>query len=72
MFIVPDDSHCDTAALETTILAECEKHLINYAIPKEMEFREELPKTKVGKIDYVELERQEQARRETAAPPAQA
>ena len=32
------------------ILAHCRKNLTNYKVPKEIEFRAELPKTNVGKI----------------------
>ena len=38
----------------------CEKNLAKYMIPKKFEFRETLPKTMVGKIDYKELEKEEQ------------
>ena len=34
----------------------CEKNLAKYMIPKEFVFRESLPKTLVGKINYRELE----------------
>ena len=32
------------------ILAWCDKNLTRYKVPKEIEFRDELPKTNVGKI----------------------
>ena len=48
------------------ILAYCEKRIARYAMPKEIEFREELPKTLVGKVAYRMLEEEEEARRETA------
>ena len=35
-------------------------------MPKEIEFRDELPKTLVGKVAYRVLEEEEEARRETA------
>jgi long-chain acyl-CoA synthetase len=62
-FVVPQSDNADHKKLEELIIGHCEKHLISYAIPKEIEFRDELPMTKVGKIDYVELERQEIARK---------
>lgn len=39
------------------------KNLAKYSWPFEYEFRSELPKTLVGKIAYVELEKQEKNRR---------
>ena len=48
------------------ILAYCEKRIARYAMPKEIEFRDELPKTLVGKVAYRGLEEEEEARRETA------
>ncbi len=32
------------------ILSHCRKNLTNYKVPKAIEFRDELPKTNVGKI----------------------
>lgn len=37
----------------------CEKHLAKYELPREIEFRDELPKTLVGKVAYRELEEEE-------------
>ena len=48
------------------ILAYCEKRIARYAMPKEIEFRDELPKTLVGKVAYRVLEEEEEVRRETA------
>ena len=39
------------------------KHIAKYAMPKELEFRESLPKTLVGKVAYRQLEEEEAARR---------
>jgi long-chain acyl-CoA synthetase len=33
-----------------SIIAHCREHLTGYKIPKQIEFRDELPKTNVGKI----------------------
>lgn len=43
------------------IKALCEKNIAKYALPYEYEFREELPKTLVGKIAYSVLEEEEKA-----------
>jgi long-chain acyl-CoA synthetase len=37
------------------VLAHCREHLTNYKIPREVEFRKDLPKTNVGKILRREL-----------------
>ena len=42
-----------------TILAYCRKHVAKYAMPYDIEFREELPKTLVGKVAYRVLEEEE-------------
>jgi len=40
----------DAALQEEEIIAHCRKHLTAYKVPKLVEFRDELPKTNVGKI----------------------
>jgi len=45
--------------LEERILKYLKKEISKYAMPKEIEFIKEFPKTKVGKIAYRELERME-------------
>ena len=44
------------------ILAYCRKNIAKYAMPRELEFRDELPKTLVGKVAYRVLEEEELAR----------
>lgn len=46
-------------AVRIRISEVCGDKLISYARPVEIEFRENLPKTLVGKVDYVLLEKQE-------------
>ena len=48
--IVPDD------ALKAEILDYCKDRIAKYALPREIEFRTELPKTLVGKVAYRKLE----------------
>ncbi len=43
------------------------KHIAKYAMPKELEFRESLPKTLVGKVAYRQLEEEEEAKRKAEA-----
>lgn len=46
------------------LLAYCRRHIAKYAMPYDIEFREELPKTLVGKVAYRVLEEEELAKRE--------
>ena len=46
-------------ALKNSILAYCRKRVARYAMPKELEFRKELPRTLVGKVAYSVLEKEE-------------
>lgn len=46
------------------LLAHCEKHMAKYAMPKEIRFRSDLPKTLVGKVAYRVLEEEEQRKAE--------
>lgn len=57
LFVVLDDDAPDEETMRRKILEFCEKTMLQYSIPKEIEFRSDLPRTKVGKIDFVSLER---------------
>ncbi len=48
------------------ILAYCRKHIAKYAMPYDIEFRKELPKTLVGKVAYRMLEEEDAAKRKAA------
>ena len=43
------------------LMAHCRKHIAKYAMPYEIEFRPELPKTLVGKVAYRVLEEEANA-----------
>ena len=45
------------------IMAYCSKRIAKYAMPREIEFRDELPKTLVGKVAYRKLEEEETSKR---------
>ncbi|PKL40423.1 MAG: hypothetical protein CVV44_02135 [Spirochaetae bacterium HGW-Spirochaetae-1] len=45
--------------LEKDIISFCRKDLIKWSCPREVEFVDEIPKTKVGKIAFKELEEKE-------------
>lgn len=49
-------------AVKQEILSYCAKHIAKYAMPYDIEFRNELPKTLVGKVAYRILEEEEQAK----------
>lgn len=51
---------------KAVLMDYCRKHIAKYAMPYDIEFREELPKTLVGKVAYRVLE-EEEAARTTAA-----
>ena len=45
--------------LKQELLEYCSGHIAKYAMPREIEFRKELPKTLVGKVAYRMLEEEE-------------
>lgn len=49
--------------VKTELIEYCKKHVFRYAVPREVEFRDELPKTLVGKVAYRALEEEEAAKR---------
>lgn len=53
-----------TEEIKEEILAHCRKHIAKYAIPREIEFRDQLPKTLVGKVAYRQLEEEEKQKNE--------
>ena len=63
-FVVLKPGYSPTDEIKESIKAICEKSIAKYALPREYEFREELPKTLVGKVAYRELEREEEEKRQ--------
>lgn len=59
-FIVLKDGFTPTEEIKESIRKHCEKNIAKYALPREYEFRDALPKTLVGKIAYRELEKEEE------------
>ena len=51
-FVVPKDPSLANSDTEQALIAFCRERLIKWSCPREVEFRAELPKTRVGKIDY--------------------
>ena len=58
-FIVPAEGVEPDEALKERILEKLSLHIAKYALPREIEFRKELPKTLVGKVAYRVLEKEE-------------
>ena len=65
-----------TEATRQILLEHCRRHVAKYAMPYDIEFRDEMPKTLVGKVAYRVLEEEELAKlaaqkTEAAPQPAQ-
>jgi long-chain acyl-CoA synthetase len=61
-FVVLNDITKADAAKAQELIAHCRKTLIKWSCPREVEFRNELPLTLVGKVAFKTLEEQEIAR----------
>lgn len=59
-FVVLMPGFSPTDEIKESIRAHCEKNIAKYAIPREFEYRDSLPKTLVGKVAYRELEKEEE------------
>jgi len=62
-FIVLKPGFEPSDELKEKIRNYCKEKIVRYAVPSEIEFRDELPKTLVGKVAYRVLEEEEAARR---------
>ena len=58
-FVVPKPGIEPTPQLREELFAWCRKRIAKYAMPYEIEFRTQLPKTLVGKVAYRVLEEEE-------------
>jgi long-chain acyl-CoA synthetase len=56
-FVVPRVPEAAGPVLERELIAHCRQRLIKWSCPREVEFREELPKTRLGKVDLAALRR---------------
>ena len=57
-----------SAAVREELMNYCRKHIAKYAMPYDIEFRTELPKTLVGKVAYRQLEEEEAAKMSSSSP----
>ena len=55
-YVVPAPGVEPTEELKKELLEHCTAHMAKYAVPRDIEFRTELPKTLVGKVAYRVLE----------------
>ena len=55
-YIVLKQGYHDNLKVRSEIKEHCAKNLAKYMIPKDFVFRESLPKTMIGKVDYKKLE----------------
>ncbi len=60
-YVVPKEGVVPTEELKEELLDYCKTYIAKYACPRELEFREELPKTLVGKVAYKKLEEENSA-----------
>ena len=60
-YVVPMPGIEPTEELKAELLDYCSSRIAKYAIPREIEFRKELPKTLVGKVAYRVLEEEANA-----------
>ena len=65
-YVVPMPGIEPTEELKQELLEYCSKRIAKYAMPRELEFRKELPKTLVGKVAYRVLEEEANASMENA------
>jgi long-chain acyl-CoA synthetase len=60
--VVAKDPAAAQPELADELIRHCREHLIKWSCPRDVEFRKELPKTRVGKIDYAALVEEESER----------
>lgn len=58
-FVVLNDGYAESEDIKNKIINELKLKIAGYALPKEIEFRKELPRTLVGKVAYRQLEEEE-------------
>jgi long-chain acyl-CoA synthetase len=65
-FVVLKDRSKASPEMEKSLIDYCRENLIKWSCPREIEFRDSLPVTKVGKIAFTELGKQEIEKRRLA------
>ena len=57
-FVVLNNKDADKNTVKARIMESCRNNLSEYSLPNEIIFREELPVTNMGKINYLSLEKE--------------
>lgn len=63
-FVVLKDNCPADEDMKKSIMKHCKQHIAKYALPADIEFRESLPTTLVGKVAYTVLEKEEAAKQD--------
>ncbi len=58
-YIVLKNGYKESLALKASIKDLCKKNLAQFAVPREFEFRQSLPQTLIGKVDFKQLMQEE-------------
>jgi len=62
-FIILRDGQEATEEIKESIERHCKQNIVKYAMPREFEYRKELPRTLIGKVAYLQLEKEELEKR---------
>ncbi len=57
-YVILKDGYKPDDSTKLSIMEHCKNHIAKYAMPYDIEFRESLPKTLVGKVAYTVLEKE--------------
>lgn len=63
-FVVLNNKDADKEAVREKIMECCKNNLSEYSLPHEIIFRDELPVTNMGKMDYLSLEKEINSKKE--------
>lgn len=63
-YIVLDENYDDSWSVKKSIKEHCEKYLASYSVPYEYEFRKSLPTTRLGKVNFRQLEEESRRKNE--------
>lgn len=62
-FLILNNGYKNSAKLQKELKELCKEKLAVFSVPKEIEVRDELPKTLYSKVDYKALEKEEESKR---------
>jgi len=65
-FVMLKPGFAPSEEVKQEILAYCRSNIAKYAMPYDIEFRSEMPKTLVGKVNFKKLEEEEEEKRKAA------